>query len=66
MSVCPLLEAQYIVKPPRSPLSAFKWHRDSDWMVDADVAWHPYISVGGTVNDGGGLLSDTSQQRRPC
>lgn len=36
---------QYIVKPPHSPLSAFGWHRDRDWMTAADVDGHPYISV---------------------
>ncbi len=39
------MRPQYIVKPPRSPLSQFKWHRDSDWMSDANVERHPYISV---------------------
>lgn len=36
---------QYILKPPGSALSAFAWHRDSDWLSTADVAErHPYLS----------------------
>ena len=37
---------QYIVKPPQSPLSAFGWHRDSDWMRKEQMDGQPYISVG--------------------
>lgn len=28
---------QYIIKPPLSPLSSFRWHRDSDWCRTAEV-----------------------------
>lgn len=36
---------QYILKPPCSSLSAFAWHRDSDWLRTAGVATRqPYLS----------------------
>jgi len=56
-----LFNEQYIVKPPRSPLSAFAWHRDSDWVRDEDgVEYHPYVSVWCALDDtatGNGTLS---------
>ncbi|CAD7701478.1 unnamed protein product [Ostreobium quekettii] len=36
---------QYIVKPPSSQLTAFKWHRDSDQLCASEVDYQPYISV---------------------
>lgn len=41
-----LIDLQYILKPPEAPLSAFRWHRDSDWCRSGDVAYQPYISGG--------------------
>lgn len=50
----PLLDvclSQYIIKPPRSLLSAFTWHRDSDWCRTGDVHYAPYISVWCALDD---------------
>mmetsp|Transcript_36017 Transcript_36017/g.101988 ORF Transcript_36017/g.101988 Transcript_36017/m.101988 type:complete len:265 (-) Transcript_36017:307-1101(-) len=44
-SECWLYNDQYIVKPARSQLSSFQWHRDSDWCCGKDFEYHPYISV---------------------
>lgn len=51
--MCNAAAPQYIVKPPGAPLSAFPWHRDSDWVADADIERHPYISVRCRFDDAG-------------
>ncbi|KAK9817804.1 hypothetical protein WJX72_002453 [[Myrmecia] bisecta] len=50
---CPgyLFNDQYIVKPAMSQLSAFHWHRDSDWCNGEDIEHHPYISVWIALDD---------------
>ena len=42
---------QYIVKPSRSRLSGFAWHRDSAWCSGSDVEYHPYLSVWVALDD---------------
>ena len=42
---------QYIVKPSRSRLSGFAWHRDSAWCSGADVEYHPYLSIWVALDD---------------
>ena len=50
---------QYIVKPSRSRLSAFAWHRDSAWCSGSDVEYHPYLSIWVALDDAhaGALVS---------
>lgn len=40
-----LCNPQYIVKPARSSLASFRWHRDSDWCRSGQFTYAPYISV---------------------
>lgn len=40
----PPARLQYILKPPASELSAFKWHRDSDWCRSGGAGYRPYLS----------------------
>ena len=43
---------QYIVKPPLSSDSAFRWHRDSDWCVDdSNVTYVRYCSLWVPLDD---------------
>ena len=42
---------QYIVKPSRSRLSGFAWHRDSAWCRGSDVEYHPYLSIWVALDD---------------
>lgn len=50
---------QYIVKPSRSHLSGFAWHRDSAWCSGSDVDYHPYLSIWVALDDAhaGALVS---------
>lgn len=47
----PLAMRQYIVKPSRSRLSQFAWHRDCDWCCGPDVDRQPYLSVWVALDD---------------
>ena len=40
-----LCRMQYIVKPPRTEASAFRWHRDCDWLAADTIITQPYLSV---------------------
>eukprot|EP00951_Prasinocladus_malaysianus_P012440 scaffold92686_cov32-Prasinocladus_malaysianus.AAC.1 len=40
-----LYNEQFIVKPPRSNRSEFRWHRDSDSCSGDNICYQPYISM---------------------
>ena len=42
---------QYIVKPPMSSGSGFKWHRDSDWCSQGIHNYHRYLSIWCALDD---------------
>mmetsp|Transcript_17026 Transcript_17026/g.44188 ORF Transcript_17026/g.44188 Transcript_17026/m.44188 type:complete len:268 (+) Transcript_17026:596-1399(+) len=46
-----LYNDQYIVKPARSSLASFRWHRDSDWCRSGQFTYAPYISVWCALDD---------------
>ncbi len=42
---------QYVVKPSRTRLSGFGWHRDRDWCCGPEVDYSPYLSVWIALDD---------------
>jgi hypothetical protein len=57
---------QYVVKPSRTRLSGFGWHRDRDWCCGPEVDCSPYLSIWIALDDmhaGGGPLHATLTHR---